>query len=218
MKAIHASRQKGEATRARQGRSHALRHCLSARRVLVIAAVVFALGEWNGVVTSTAYAQAQASPPQSQTAPRQGSGQGMRGSGQMMGRGGMMSTAPEQQDARDRGIIGIFPMLSADAVGAPARLIVRGVAPHSPAYYAGIEGGDQIVAVDGQPVSEKSLSDVAKAIRGEVGTPVKLSLNRQGQSREISVTRVEPTSEHDGHHMSRHGHMGGGGMMDMMGH
>jgi C-terminal processing protease CtpA/Prc len=109
--------------------------------------------------------------------------------------------AADQQAASDRGIVGIYPTLTADAVGAPARLIVRGVAPYSPAYNAGIERGDQIVAVDGQPIDGKSLSDIVTTIRGEVGSPVKLGLNRQGQSRDVSLTRVAPVSEREGHHM-----------------
>jgi hypothetical protein len=78
-------------------------------------------------VGNVAYAQNEASPPQAQTAPRQGPG--MMGTGQMMGwGGGMMEMAPEQQAATDRGIIGIAPALSAAAVGAFARLLVRRVA------------------------------------------------------------------------------------------
>jgi carboxyl-terminal processing protease len=81
-------------------------------------------------------------------------------------------------------------VISTDTVGAPARLIVRGAAPDSPAHFAGIEPGDQIVAVDGKPVEGQKPRDVAAAIRGEVGSSVKLTLNRQGQSREVSLSRV----------------------------
>ena len=187
---------------------------MSQKRTLIAAALL-------NLFAGAAYAQNQTNPPQHQTAPQQGSQHGMMGTGQMMGadgRGGMMGMGPEQQTAKDRGIIGIFPTLSADAVGAPAHLTVGSVAPYSPAYFAGIESGDQIVAVDGQPIDGKGLSDVAAAIRGEVGTAVKLSVSRQGQSREVSLTRVEPMSGHGGHHMSGRGDMGGGGMMDMMNH
>ena len=130
------------------------------RRVLVVAAIALAAGGWNVLAAGAACAQNEANSPQNQTAPQQGSGQGMMGNGQMMGRGGrggMMGMAPGQQATKDRGIIGIFPALSADAVGAPARLIVRSVAPYSPAYYAGVQGGDQIVAVDGQPIEGEVL-------------------------------------------------------------
>ena len=224
MKAIDTSRPRADAARPTERPFDTLRPWLTGRRVVVIAAIALAVGGFAGgnwLAAGSAYAQTQANPPQNQTVPQQGAGQGMMGTGQMMGRGGgggMMGMPPEKQAPKDRGIIGIFPALNAETVGEPARLMVRGVAPYSPAYYAGIAGGDQIVAVDGQPVNGKGLSDVATAIRGEVGTPVKLTLSRQGQSREVSLTRVEPVSEHDGHHMSGHGHMGEGGMMDMMDH
>ena len=178
---------------------------MSKKRIVVAAALL-------SLVAGAADAQDKANPPQNPTATPQGSGQRMIGNGGQDSGGGMMgSAAPEQEAAKERGIVGIVIDLSVDAVGAPARLIVRSVAPYSPAYYAGIKGGDQIVAVDGQPVEAKGLSDVATAIGGEAGTPVKLSTSRQGQSREVSLTRVEPVSEHDGHHMS------GGGMMGMNG-
>ena len=185
----------------------------STRRVSIIGAVGLLVLGWSALAADAAYAQTQPNPPQNKTAPPQGSGQGMMGGGQMMGGGGgTMGMGSQQEAAKDRGIIGIVPALSADAVGAPARLVVRSIAPYSPAYFAGIQSGDQIVAVDGQSLEGKGLNDVVTAVRGEVGTAVKLSLSRQGQSREVSLTRVEPVPEHDGHRMSGRGEMGGGGM------
>ena len=128
---------------------------------------------------------------------------------------GVPPQAEQREAVNERGIIGIFPAISADTEGAPARLIVRGVAPDSPAHFAGIEPGDQIVAVDGKPVEGQKLRDVAAAIRGEVGTSIKLALSRQSQSREVSLTRVAPDFEHHGHHMGGrwdfedHGMVGG---------
>jgi hypothetical protein len=49
--------------------------------------------------------------------------------------------AQQKEAENERGFIGIFPDVSADTVGAPSRLIVRGVAPDSPAHFAGIEPG-----------------------------------------------------------------------------
>jgi membrane-associated protease RseP (regulator of RpoE activity) len=178
---------------------------MSTKRIVIAAALL-------SLFAGAAEAQTQANPPQSPTAPPQASGRGMMENGPMMGQGGMKGSAPEQPAAKDRGVVGITLALDVNAVGAPGRLIARSVAPYSPAYYAGIASGDQIVAVDSQPVEGKGLSDVATAIRGEVGTPVKLSLNRQGQAREVSLTRVAPVAEQEGHRMSGHGRMGGGGM------
>ncbi len=178
------------------------------------------------------------------TAPQPGSGSGMMGGGQMMGpggggqmmmgpgggggstggmmgRGGMMGQGADQEAARHRGIIGLYLTLSADAVGAPARLVVRGTVPYAPAYNAGIESGDQIVSVNGRPVQGKKLDDVTTAIDGDVGTAVKLSVRHDGKSREVTLTRVAPAPRHDGRGMGRSGGGGmnggmGGGMMDMM--
>lgn len=186
---------------------------MSKKRIVAAAALL-------GLVAGAAYAQDQANPPPNPTVAPQGSGQGMMGGPHMMGGGGMMGKPGERQAAGKDGIVGISPAVSADTVGATARLIIRHVAPYSPAYYAGIRSGDQIVAVDGQPVDGKGLNDVAASIRGEVGTTVKLRLSRDGQSREVSLTRVEPVSEHEGpRHMGEGGTMGmRGGMMGMMGH
>ncbi len=48
----------------------------------------------------------------------------------------------------------------------------------SPAQRAGIRGGDYIVAVDGKRVSESDYNDIIAAIRGEVGTSVRVTVLR----------------------------------------
>ena len=111
--------------------------------------------------------------------------------GPMQDMHGMRGGPDRQSDAHD-GIIGVALALDSDTIGGASRLVVRFVRPLSPAYNAGIMRGDRLVAVDGQPVDGKSLDDVTKAIRGDVGGTVKLSLDRQGTTREISLTRVEP--------------------------
>jgi len=140
--------------------------------------------------------------------------------GAVTGQGGAGAATPSgdgREATKDRGIIGIYPALGVDKVGAPGRLVVRGVVPYSPAYYAGIERGDQITAVDGQPIDGKALDAIAAAIRGEPGTTIKLALSRDGQRREVSLTRVEPLAGRGGHPMWRRHEMGAGGMEEMHG-
>lgn len=48
----------------------------------------------------------------------------------------------------------------------------------SPADHAGIRSGDRIVAIDGSPVRGKSMQDLVRAMRGEPGTKVVVSVNR----------------------------------------
>lgn len=59
----------------------------------------------------------------------------------------------------------------------------------SPALHAGIEAGDRIVAVDGQPVLDKNVDQVIELLTGEPGTDVTLSLERADQKLEKKLTR-----------------------------
>ncbi|HLP89470.1 MAG TPA: S41 family peptidase [Nostocaceae cyanobacterium] len=61
----------------------------------------------------------------------------------------------------------------------------------SPAIKAGIQPGDEILAIDGKPTQNMKVEDASKMIRGKVGTPVTLQLGRQGkQNFEIKLTRA----------------------------
>ena len=57
---------------------------------------------------------------------------------------------------------------------------VMSVIPDGPGQRAGLQAGDEILAVDGQPVEEISPGEVALKIRGQVGTPVELLIHRDG--------------------------------------
>jgi S1-C subfamily serine protease len=82
-------------------------------------------------------------------------------------------------------------LYAAEAMG---RLFVSGTIPDGPADLAGIEPGDLIVAIAGQPVS--TLADMYRRIwsQGGAGTPIMLNLRRDGDP--IDVT-VESASRYD---------------------
>jgi membrane-associated protease RseP (regulator of RpoE activity) len=66
----------------------------------------------------------------------------------------------------------------------------------SPAAAAGLRPGDTIVAVGGQPVSRETdtgWTQVQEAIRGNIDTPVPLTVERDGDRRELTVTPIENT-------------------------
>jgi len=57
---------------------------------------------------------------------------------------------------------------------------VMNVIPDGPGYKAGLQAGDEILAVNGQPVTEISPGEVALKIRGQIGTNVELLIHREG--------------------------------------
>lgn len=78
-------------------------------------------------------------------------------------------------------------------VGAPNTQVIQviDVSPNSPAQAAGLAAGDQIVAVDGEPVS--STSQLSTIISQHLGEPLVLSVARDGEVRNVQVTpRAQP--------------------------
>jgi carboxyl-terminal processing protease len=58
----------------------------------------------------------------------------------------------------------------------------------TPAYHAGVQPGDTIVAVDDIPVNTENLNDTIDRMRGRVGTPVKITIARTAQSDPLQFT------------------------------
>ena len=69
------------------------------------------------------------------------------------------------------------------------RLFVRGIPPGQRADLAGLEIDDEILAIDGQSVKDLSEDDVRKAVRGNVGSTLTLTVDRGGQKRDVKVQR-----------------------------
>ncbi len=61
----------------------------------------------------------------------------------------------------------------------------------TPAYRAGIQAGDQILRIDGEPTKNLTLMDAVKRMRGPKGTKVTLTIMREGftKPREFSLIR-----------------------------
>ncbi len=58
-----------------------------------------------------------------------------------------------------------------------------------PALEAGMKPGDVIVAVEGQDIQGRSLEEIKEQIRGEENTQVKLTVRRDEETLELTVTR-----------------------------
>src|ERR1700689_1411816 len=61
---------------------------------------------------------------------------------------------------------------------------------NSPAYKAGIRPGDTILKVDGKSCTGLTTTEVADLLKGAKGTPVHISLGREGWDKPIEVTVV----------------------------
>ena len=67
---------------------------------------------------------------------------------------------------------------------------ILSVIPDGPGAKGGLQAGDSILAVNGQPINEIDYAEVALKIRGEVGTTVDLLIHRDGEEdKTYSITR-----------------------------
>lgn len=62
----------------------------------------------------------------------------------------------------------------------------------SPAEEAGLQRGDRIVRIDGKPTALMDLAQASEALKGELGTDVRLEISRKGKpSFTVAVTRAQ---------------------------
>ena len=74
------------------------------------------------------------------------------------------------------------------------QLIVLAPLSDSPAEAAGVQAGDVVLAVDGEAVRGTTMNDQISRIRGEAGTDVTLTLQRDGgEPFDVTITRAEIT-------------------------
>lgn len=87
-------------------------------------------------------------------------------------------------------VTGDFEGIGAEVMQEGNRIIITSPMKGSPAEEAGIEPGDQIVAVDGESTEGMTTHEAVQLIRGEKGTDVVLSIVRgEGEPMDITVTR-----------------------------
>ena len=78
------------------------------------------------------------------------------------------------------------------------KILIRAVQDGSPSAKAGVQPGDQILAIDGESMTDRTLGDVVSRLRGSVGAPVVLTVLRASQGAELALTmkrsRIIPTT------------------------
>lgn len=91
------------------------------------------------------------------------------------------------QDSINQEFAGIGIFVEQPEQGKPVRVVTPLVG--SPALQAGILPGDEIVRVDGQDVSTMELHQVSAKLKGQAGSDVRLSVQRETQQLDLTVQR-----------------------------
>lgn len=81
------------------------------------------------------------------------------------------------------------------------KIHIVGIMENSPGQKAGLQEGDEIIAVDGNPVSNMAFDEVATHVRGPVGTNVTLTIMRDNQQQDFIITRDNIKLKTVGHKM-----------------
>lgn len=95
----------------------------------------------------------------------------------------------ERNDALSGSYVGIGVRIDVSDDGLPK---IVGVFPGSPAEAAGLQAGEVIVEVDGEPTTGQTLDEVAGRVRGEAGSVVSITVRAtDGAERTRSITRAD---------------------------
>jgi carboxyl-terminal processing protease len=101
--------------------------------------------------------------------------------------------APEQDQLFRSGLEGSFGGIGAELEILNKQLTIVAPLQGSPAEASGLEAGDIIVKIDGVEASTLSFSNAITKIRGEKGTEVKLSIQREGEQALLEIAVVRDT-------------------------
>ena len=102
----------------------------------------------------------------------------------------------EQDDASalNEQASGAYDGLGLEVLQQPDRsLLVVAPIDDTPAARAGIRPGDVIIAVDGVPISADTVEAAVESMRGAPGTPIELTLLREGEEQPLVLTLVRET-------------------------
>lgn len=103
------------------------------------------------------------------------------------------STYMNKEDAQDfnEDVDGTYQGIGAEIKYNEDHLPMIGkVFENSPAEHAGLRENDIILKVNSEDITKKSLSDIASLVKGEKGTSVNITIQRDNEEKEIVLTRA----------------------------
>lgn len=100
--------------------------------------------------------------------------------------------SPQSLESFNQQIEGRFSGIGVTIKPVKQGLEVEKVFPHTPAEAAGIEVGETIVAVEGEPIAKLSITQATEKIKGPEGTQVAITVRGEdGKARQLTLTRAE---------------------------
>ena len=90
----------------------------------------------------------------------------------------------------DETVNGAFGGIGAELKSDQSRVVISTTMEGSPSQQVGLQADDVITKVNGEDMTGKTISEVVKKERGEVGTDVVLTIERAGTSLEVKLTRA----------------------------
>lgn len=84
---------------------------------------------------------------------------------------------------------GVGMVLAKDPKGVRVVSVIEG----SPAAQAGMQAGDIITAIDGESTKDMAIDTGSSKVRGPAGSTVNLTVDSQGETKEVSITRQHIT-------------------------
>lgn len=107
---------------------------------------------------------------------------------------------PEDSKKFEEDVVGNFGGIGAEIGIKDKQLLVIAPLKNNPAEAAGLKAGDKILAIDGKPADGIDVNSAVKKIRGEIGTPVTLTIFREGWEKTedfkiVRATIIIPTLE-----------------------
>ena len=99
---------------------------------------------------------------------------------------------PPQTELQSQQLSGKFGGIGASVRRENDGRIVLSPFPDRPAAQAGVKEGDVLIKIDDTPIApEMKFEEVTSLLRGEVGTKVKIEIERSGQQLAFDITRAE---------------------------
>lgn len=102
---------------------------------------------------------------------------------------------PKQAAIERENMTGSFEGIGAVVDMRNGRLVIVEVMEGQPAEKAGLKSGDIVLEVDGVPIEGMSLIEAVSLIRGPKGTPVTLTILREGEPAPFEVTIIRERIE-----------------------